>query len=256
MASQQSDVAEKNVNIQRKELPSDQETGSRYGCLCFRPTWLQWFNSPIWLTLILGLYQFIYQAISGFKGSTVSTLEKGFNLTATDIGVMPIFFNIPNAICGLIFSFWATHGHKGKWMTASLFIVGIGLLIYALPHWIIGSYQILNHLIIDNNRGQCHPIINQTLQNITNNINCQRSTTSNALYYFIFSLSQFILGCGVCTLHTVGWSYIDDNVSPSSSPLYVGFVLTMFGLGPAAGYVIGGLLVNTYVYWPLTPPGL
>ncbi|EDV23255.1 uncharacterized protein TRIADDRAFT_1133, partial [Trichoplax adhaerens] len=192
--------------------------------------------------------------VSGFKGSTISTLEKGFNLSATDIGVITIFFNVPNAICGLIFSFLAIHGHKGKWMTASLLIVGIGLLIYAMPHWIIGSYQILNHLVFGNNDGNCHPTITNHTLNSTAIISCNHANSSNGLYYFIFSLAQFIIGLGVCTLRTIGWSYIDDSVSPTSSPLYIGFVLAMFGLGPAAGYVVGGLIVNTFVYWPRQPP--
>ncbi|EDV23254.1 uncharacterized protein TRIADDRAFT_58340 [Trichoplax adhaerens] len=246
---------EKNDNISDVKS-QDNLVKSRYGCLWFQPNWLQFFNSPIWLTFIIGLYQFLYQAVSGFKGSTISTLEKGFNLSATDISVITIFFNVPNAICGLIFSFLAIHGHKGKWMTASLLIVGIGLLTYAMPHWIIGSYQILNHLVFGNNDGNCHPTgtSNSTL-NSTSILSCNSYTkASNGLYYFAFALSQFITGVGVCTLRTIGWSYIDDSVSPTSSPLYMGFVLSMLGLGPAIGFVLGGLAANTFVYWPRQPP--
>ena len=53
-------------------------------------------------------------------------------------------------------------------------------------------------------------------------------------------------GVGGQTLYSIGYVFIDANVRTKSSPVYQGIMQGAATLGPALGYLIGGLMLDTY----------
>ena len=66
-------------------------------------------------------------------------------------------------------------------------------------------------------------------------------------YLFIFFLAQLLMGGGTTPLYTLGPAYIDENVHPKSSPLYLAVFFSMSLLGPGMGFISGGSLLNIYI---------
>lgn len=242
--------AEDRSEILNGEIVSSKQ---RYGCFNFNPKWLQIFNHRLWLAILIGVFQLLYVFIvSGYDSSTISTLEKGFGLTSTDISGIGVPFSISQCVFGMIISHKASASHKGKWLGFTGIITAIGCFIYTLPHFVIPAYTTLTtyHGYNSNKTDLCL-VLNET------NLNSQNfKYNRKGLYIFIFSLGQFIIGLGTSILASVGWSYLDESVSPTASPIYNGVNLCISGLGAGVGFAIGGIVLDLYVYWPSKPPGI
>ncbi|KAG5838559.1 hypothetical protein ANANG_G00224920 [Anguilla anguilla] len=81
---------------------------------------------------------------------------------------------------------------------------------------------------------------------------CQESSSSLSNYRFVFMLGQFLHGMGATPLYTLGVTYLDENVKSSYAPVYIGIFYTAAIVGPAAGYLLGGMFLNMYTEIHLT----
>lgn len=72
-------------------------------------------------------------------------------------------------------------------------------------------------------------------------------TDGTSMYLMIFILSQLLSGAGTTPLHTLGTSYIDENVDPKYTSIYIGIFYATIMLGPGIGSIIGGNMLNLYV---------
>ena len=239
------------ISEPKKLNDDDLESGGRYGCFNIHPDWLQIFNNGKWLALLIGLCQLFYAIItSGYESSVVSTLQKGFDLNSTDIGGIYVCYSVAQSILGIILSHKAAKSHKGKWIGWTAIATAIGCAIYSLPHFIIESYSTLSSFEGNNSNSEFCSSSNRLLSS-----SYQNPPLRKGLYIFIFCLGQFVIGSASSLLRTVGWSYLDENVSPSSSAIYTGINLSMLGLGIALGFIFGGSALDLYVYWPSKAPG-
>ena len=66
-------------------------------------------------------------------------------------------------------------------------------------------------------------------------------------YIFIFFMAQLLMGAGATPLFTLGPAYLDENVHPKSSPIYLAVFFACTLLGPGLGFISGGTLLNIYV---------
>lgn len=63
----------------------------------------------------------------------------------------------------------------------------------------------------------------------------------------IFFMAQLLMGAGTTPLYTLGPAYIDENVHPKSSPVYLAVFFSLTLLGPGLGFISGGSLLNIYI---------
>ncbi len=105
-----------------------------------------------------------------------------------------------------------------------------------MPKAIIGK-----HVITETRTGGlfCNANVNATATQCVEN-------TSNTGYLFMLCLGQFIMGAGAAPLYTLGLTYLDENVNPKMSPIYLGGFLATTFLGPGAGIMIGGAFSEMY----------
>ena len=69
---------------------------------------------------------------------------------------------------------------------------------------------------------------------------------SSSLYLFFLCLGQFVMGAGTTPLFTLGPAYLDENVNPKFSPIYLGLWYATTFFGPGLGFAAGGIFLNMF----------
>uniref|UniRef100_A0A8C8VKP4 Solute carrier organic anion transporter family member n=1 Tax=Pelusios castaneus TaxID=367368 RepID=A0A8C8VKP4_9SAUR len=209
----------------------------------FTPRALQLCNNPegyLSAYSLLAVFQGI--VVNGLINVSISTIEKRFELNSSLAGVISASYDIAFCVLSLFVSFFGERGHKPRWLAFSSFMIGLGSLVFALPHFAGGIYQYGSKL-----EDTCE-VAGANNANFTCNTS-NKSSLSNYLYVFI--LAQLLLGVGGTPLYTLGTAFIDDSVPKHKSSFYIGIGYAMSLLGPALGYVLGGQLLTIYIDVPL-----
>ncbi|XP_053910999.1 solute carrier organic anion transporter family member 4C1-like isoform X7 [Cuculus canorus] len=185
---------------------------------------------------LLAVFQGI--VVNGLVNVSISTIERRYELNSSLTGLMSASYDIAFCILSLFVSFFGERGHKPRWLAFSAFLLGLGSLIFSLPHFISGKYHFGAKL-----EDTCQiPGASST------NFTCSASTKSSLhKYLLVFMLGQLLLGVGGTPLYTLGTAFIDDSVPKHKSSLYIGIGYAMSLLGPAIGFVLGGQLLNIYI---------
>ena len=144
-------------------------------------------------------------------------------------------FDIGVVFCGVFISYFGERGHKPKILGISFVIQGIGSLLFALPHFIFGKYQVGTD--VQGTFEAC----NDTIEALSS---CD---AGNSIAYAIFIIANLVMGIGAASLFTVGISFIDDIVFPKWVSLHVGAFQVCTIIGPALGFGLGSVFLTIYV---------
>ena len=126
-------------------------------------------------------------------------------------------------------------------MMMMICVIGLGCLLFVLPQGLVGRYQPLLNSNGLSKDGVCH------LNDNTTSEYCFADYGSQWYYIFIFFVAQLLMGAGTTPLYTLGPAYIDENVHPKSSPVYLAVFFSLTLLGPGLGFISGGSLLNIYI---------
>ncbi|KAK2570992.1 Solute carrier organic anion transporter family member 4A1, partial [Acropora cervicornis] len=212
-------------NVEVKEPDED----LRYGWGNFRPTLLQVLNNPKFFTITVSFFSFIQgMSVNGFTNIFLLTLERRFHLTSTEVGFIAASNDIAGIVLTSLVSFYGTYGNKIKWL-------GYGSVVT------VGRYE----PILGSN-GFANGEICRMGGNATSGF-CFGQYGGEWYYIFIFFLGQLLMGAGTTPLYTLGPAYIDENVHPKSSPVYLAVFFSLTLLGPGLGFISGGSLLNIYI---------
>ncbi|XP_067410215.1 solute carrier organic anion transporter family member 4A1 [Emydura macquarii macquarii] len=200
----------------------------------FTPAFLQFFNTPKGVLFFLCVASFLQGLIvNGFINTVITSIERRFDLRSYHSGLIASSYDIAACICLTFVSYFGGNGHKPQWLGWGALIMGVGSLVFALPHFTTNQYEVPFSKEI----GICSS--NQSMQ-------CGESVSSLSNYRFVFMLGQFLHGVGATPLYTLGVTYLDENVKSNYSPVYIAIFYTAAILGPAAGYLVGGMFLNIY----------
>ncbi|XP_074058510.1 solute carrier organic anion transporter family member 4C1-like [Macrotis lagotis] len=202
----------------------------------FTPLCLQRFNNPkgyLFHYCLLALMQGI--VVNGLVNISISTIENRYQLSSFMTGLVSSSYDISFCLLSLFVSFFGERGHKPRWLAFASFMIGFGSLVFVLPHFTSGKYQLASEF-------------KDTCPATTINDPCRSFITSSlSNYLYVFILGQMLLGVGGTPLYTLGTAFIDDSVPTHLSSLYIGIGYAMSVLGPAIGYVLGGQLLTIYI---------
>lgn len=72
---------------------------------------------------------------------SISTIEKRFDLNSSLTGLISASYDISFCVLCLFISFYGERGHKPRWLALASFLIGLGSLVFSLPHFTTGSYK-------------------------------------------------------------------------------------------------------------------
>ncbi|XP_063315660.1 solute carrier organic anion transporter family member 4A1 [Pelobates fuscus] len=215
-----------------KFVASDNENQCGWGG--FTPSFLQIFNNSRGVLFFLCMASFLQgMVVNGFINTVITSIERRFDLHSYQSGLIASSYDIAACVCLTFVSYFGGNGHKPRWLGWGVLIMGIGSLVFALPHFTSSVYKV----DLSDDIGGCSS--NQTQQ-------VAESASSLSHYRYVFMLGQFLHGIGATPLYTLGVTYLDENVKSSYSPVYIGIFYTAAIVGPAVGYLLGGFFLNIY----------
>ncbi|NWX74249.1 SO4A1 protein, partial [Alca torda] len=200
----------------------------------FTPGCLQLFNTSKGVLFFLCVASFLQgMTVNGFINTVITSIERRFDLRSYQSGLIASSYDIAACVCLTFVSYFGGNGHKPRWLGWGVLVMGLGSLLFALPHFTTGRYEARSAAEV----GVCGG--NQSLP-------CAQAASSLSSYRFVFMLGQFLHGMGATPLYTLGVTYLDENVKTNYSPVYIAVFYTAAILGPAAGYLVGGMFLNIY----------
>ncbi|RDD38714.1 Solute carrier organic anion transporter family member 4A1 [Trichoplax sp. H2] len=192
--------------------------------------------------------------MTGFAVGTITSVEKRFGLSSTETGSMPSAAEISGAVIGVIASYCGDRGHKGRYLSIGALVMAVGAFTYSIPHFATGKYVVAS--FSSNYTDLC--LVNSSLSSSTCDASLQIFGSSNLRnFFFLFLIAELLMGAGNNLIWSIGITYLDENVPPVSSPLYVSAIYTISMIGPSLGYIIVSIFLKVFVNWPeAAPPGL
>lgn len=176
----------------------------------FTPGCLQLFNTSKGVLFFLCMASFLQgMTVNGFINTVITSIERRFDLRSYQSGLIASSYDIAACVCLTFVSYFGGNGHKPRWLGWGVLVMGLGSLLFALPHFTTGRYETRSAVEV----GVCGG--NQSLP-------CSQAASSLSSYMFVFMLGQFLHGMGATPLYTLGVTYLDENVKTNYSPVYIG----------------------------------
>ncbi|KAG7282532.1 hypothetical protein CRUP_020247 [Coryphaenoides rupestris] len=207
--------------------------------------------------MFLGALSFAYfsKSLSGsYMKSTITQLERRFDIPSYLIGVIDGSFEIGNLLVIAFVSYFGAKLHRPKIIAMGCVLMSIGTFIIALPHFIIGRYEFETSVRWDinatNSPSPCpksSPTVLAQGSDLPDVPNTKCEGESNLSMWIYVLLGNVLRGVGETPVQPLGISYIDDFASQENAALYVGCVQTISVVGPVFGYLLGSMCAKIYV---------
>jgi len=211
---------------------------TRMGFLKRSPDWLQRFNTINWFLFVLSLASFTQGVVvGGLSAASLPTIEKEFGFSSKSAGLILAGNDASALLLVGIISFFGAKGHKPKWIAIGILITGIGAFIFASPKLMIDAYNPIK-------QSQKASIDICSSNKSIQQFKCTQDETF--VYLFILFTAQLIMGAGTAPLYTLGPAFLDENVSPKSSPVYLGIWFASTMLGPGLGFLFAGQFLTVF----------
>ncbi|XP_071510809.1 solute carrier organic anion transporter family member 4A1-like [Diadema antillarum] len=235
--------------IGRRVLSCDpDESGMTCGWLGFQLKWLQKMCTAPWLLFCMCCGTFSQGIfINGFIPSAITSLERRFQLSSEQSGLLISTYDIVSIVVVLFVVYVGGRGHKTRWVAVGVILLSVSAFLFSVPHFTTQAYTYAginddSHLCLVNGSNGCSKSSNEG-----------STTASNiSTYYYLFIVATVIGALGALPMYTLGIAAIDESVSNEDHGLYLGIFLAVAAVGPGCGYLLSGIFLN--IFTEITPP--
>ncbi|OAF69993.1 Solute carrier family 21 member 14 [Intoshia linei] len=212
-------------------IENENRTTPKFGYFNWRPEFLQRLNSPVCLLASLCMTSIVQgMIINGFISTSITTLEKTFGFNSKMSGFLAASYDVIIVIVLIPISFFGPKYHKNKIIACSMILLGVGSILFALPHFT--SYEYLEHP-------------SKEMCNIDKNFDETFQERKSSMFaYSIFIISQLINGLACSTIFTLTYVILDENVSKVKSSIYLGIFYGCAVAGPGIGFFLNSIFLN------------
>ncbi|XP_001975178.3 solute carrier organic anion transporter family member 5A1 [Drosophila erecta] len=223
------------------------------GFSIFRGPALQRFATAHMFVIVYGIAGcFLAMAFSYFTG-TITTMEKRFSIPTKISGLITVGNDIGTVLSSALLSYYASRGHRPRWVALGLVIIAIFCLLMWIPHFFYGpgdealrlteGYGMpesfaasLNTSITDKDDSLCHERESSCIEEV-----------GDYTPIVLFFVAQFIGGIGCSLFYAPGVSYMDDNSPSAKIPAMISWSSFLRMLGPAMGFSMVSLCLRLYI---------
>lgn len=140
------------------------------------------------------------------------------------------WYDIGYVLCCIPVSYFGGRHSKPLVLGIGLLVMGIGSFLFSMPHIISDTHQYKEQNILIGHCSSPFSTISPLNENSTND-ECKPTITNDTSWWgpleryrieILFCFAHLLHGIGATPLFTLGVSYIDENVKPTLSPLYIG----------------------------------
>ncbi|KAK3879849.1 hypothetical protein Pcinc_015613 [Petrolisthes cinctipes] len=237
---------------------------TRCGIGSCSPGWLQWFATKEVYMLVYSLVGVTQGMFFTYSVSVISTIEKRFKLTSKETGLLLTGNDISQVLLAIFLSYYATFGHRPRWLGVGALLTAASCLTAALPHLIYGpgrdaleavrvatiptnstSSLLLNNTGLHSNEELCHNKPDD---------HCQEERGYDYLGSIILLfLSQLLVGVAISIMFSIGVTFLDDNISKKTYPIYYTLTLLVRIMGPVMGFIVGGKCLSIWIDPSVSP---
>ncbi|XP_071946111.1 solute carrier organic anion transporter family member 2A1-like [Antedon mediterranea] len=213
------------------------------------------FSSPVaFLCFLVPMYAVIV-ATSTYFGGCISTIEKQFQLTSSQSGLLATVNDAVGLSVVVFVTFYGNKSHRPRIIGSSGIIVGIGFFLLAMPHFTTDPVSYTDNsysLQANENDSNSRQVNNKELCSVDDVAQDRCSSGDVAedapasLFWLI--VGQVLLGVGGSPLFPLTITYLDDStVDSTTTSVYVAGLFMAMGLGPFLGFVMSFKCLSFYV---------
>lgn len=221
----------------------------------WRPEWLQRFNNPHSLTLLVALLGVLQGSWFPYYIAIISTLEKRFSFDSKVTGFILIADNISQMILSPIIGYLGKRYNQAHLIGIGMIFVGLSAYINIIPYFVYGAgTNLISKNISNFDIGQFDLCTDKIKDDRCNSIDVN-GNESYTFAIFCLWMASFVNGIGYTVFYTIGMPYVDDNVGKKNSSLHISVMTTFRMFAPTLGFLIASFCLKLYEN-PFVDPGI
>lgn len=198
---------------------------------------------------------FICKALGGviMKSSTIQ-IERRFEISSSVVGMIDGSFEMGNLLVIVFVSYFGSKLNRPKIIGIGCFIMGLGSIFTALPHFFMGYYRYSKDFSanpssnLTSSLPVCLPNQNVLFNRTSTNMVGKGHEKESGSYMWVFVLlGNMLRGIGETPIGPLGISYIDDFAQEGQSSFYLGILNGIAMIGPIIGFLMGSVFSKMYV---------
>ncbi|XP_070570570.1 solute carrier organic anion transporter family member 2A1-like [Ptychodera flava] len=175
-----------------------------------------------------------------FTFISITSIQKRYGLSSRFIGLTETLQEITDITCIMLITYFGgrPNSHKPRWIATAFLVCSLAFFTKALTQFVSTPYNYDNSKLTANSHNVKLPDVcveqngTQYLQDVddivqSNTTECQSTLASSLVPkgsepVILILVASILQGAGRKAAYTLGMPYIDDNVSKSKSPMYIG----------------------------------
>ncbi|XP_047468876.1 solute carrier organic anion transporter family member 74D-like [Penaeus chinensis] len=221
-----------------------------------KPAWLQRLATKEMYLAVYILVALVQGMFFAYSVSVISTIEKRFKFTSKQTGILLSGNDISQVLLAIFLSYYGTFGHRPRWLGVGVMFTAASCFSAALPHLMYGPGQDAIDLA-DATTFDASALVNSSVisqpkkeEELCHKREVDTCKEEGAAYLgpmFLMFLAQFFVGIAISIFFTVGVTYLDDNISKKTYPIFYTLVSLLRVLGPVFGFVLGGRCLSLWI---------